>query len=171
MLLIGEIRDRAAAQLAFQAALTGHLLLSSFHAGSAAGAISRLSDMGIEPYLLHSGVRAILGQRLLRKLCGCARPSTDPAERLGLAVERASLPVGCPDCAGTGYRGRFVLAELLVPDRSDVSRAILSRSDEAKLEELAIAAGMISRWDRARQAVEEGRTSPGEVRRVLGFGS
>lgn len=171
VLLIGEIRDRAAAQLAFQAALTGHLLLSSFHAGSAAGAISRLSDMGIEPYLLHSGVRAILGQRLLRKLCGCARPSTDPAERLGLAVERASLPVGCPDCAGTGYRGRFVLAELLVPDRSDVSRAILSRSDEAKLEELAIAAGMISRWDRARQAVEEGRTSPGEVRRVLGFGS
>jgi general secretion pathway protein E len=169
VMLIGEIRDRATAQLAFQAALTGHLLLSSFHAGSAAGAISRLSDMGIEPYLLHSGVRVILGQRLVRRLCKCARESSDAADRLGLEVERAWLPVGCPECAGTGYRGRFLLAELLAPAKSDLGRAILSRSDEARLEELAISAGMVSRWQRARDAVAAGRTSPAEIRRVLGF--
>lgn len=169
VIMIGEIRDRATAEAAFGASLTGHLLLSTFHAGSAAEAVSRLSDMGIEPYLLQSGLLAILCQRLARKLCSCARPSDDPADRLGLPVERVWLPVGCGACNGTGYLGRIVIVEILLPERSSVGRAILSRSDAATIERLAIEAGMVTRWDRACRAVTDGRTSPAEVRRVLGF--
>ena len=169
VIAVGEIRDRPTAEVAFQAALTGHLVLTTFHAGSAAGAIGRLSDMGIEPYLLRSGVRAIVCQRLVRRLCDCARPIDDPADRLGLPVDHALAPTGCPECAGTGYQGRLVLAEILVPDRGEVGRAILSRSDVNQLESLAIGAGLISLRERASQAVEAGLTSPAEVRRVLGF--
>jgi type II secretory ATPase GspE/PulE/Tfp pilus assembly ATPase PilB-like protein len=144
------------------------LVLSTFHAGSAAGAISRLSDMGIAPYLLRSGILAIVSQRLVRKLCRCAQPSDDPLARLGLNVTRAWLPVGCAECRGTGYQGRAVLAEMLLAEASELGRAILSRSDKAQLEELAVQAGMVTLWQRARQAVETGATSPAEVRRVLG---
>jgi type II secretory ATPase GspE/PulE/Tfp pilus assembly ATPase PilB-like protein len=169
VIMIGEIRDRATAEATFGASLTGHLLLSTFHAGSAAEAVSRLSDMGIEPYLLRSGLLAILSQRLARKLCACARPSDDPDDRLGLPVQRAWLPGGCEACAGTGYRGRLVLVEMLLPERTSVGRAILSRSDVATIEQLAIEAGMVSHWERACRAVSEGLTTPAEVRRVLGF--
>ncbi len=169
VIMIGEIRDRATAEIAFQAALTGHLLLSTFHAGSAAGVISRLSDMGIEPFLLRSTVAAVVCQRLVRRLCDCAGESSDPDVRLGLTVDRVRLPVGCPRCRGTGYDGRIVLAEMLVPGRGELGRAILSRGDTTHLESLAVRAGMITRWERASAAVREGRTSPIEVRRVLGF--
>jgi type II secretory ATPase GspE/PulE/Tfp pilus assembly ATPase PilB-like protein len=169
VIAVGEIRDRATAEVAFQASLTGHLVLTTFHAGSAAGVISRLSDMGIEPYLLRSGILAIVCQRLVRRLCACSRPIDDPDALLGLAVRSARAPAGCDACRETGYRGRLVLAEILIPDRGDLGRAILSRSDVAHLEELAIRAGMVTRWDRARLAVEAGLTSPAEVRRVLGF--
>ncbi|MFH1264393.1 MAG: GspE/PulE family protein [Planctomycetota bacterium] len=169
VIMVGEIRDRATAEAAFQASLTGHLLLSTFHAGSAAEAISRLSDMGIEPYLLRSGLLAILSQRLVRRLCECSRLSDDPADRLGLPVEGVRVPVGCDACGQTGYRGRFLLAEMLTAERSELGRAILSRSDASALERLAVEAGMVTRWDRARRAVRQGLTSPAEVRRVLGF--
>ena len=88
---------------------------------------------------------------------------------LGLDVKRARLAVDCPECGGTGYRGRAVLAEVLVPGRGEVARAILDRTDVAQVEAAAVASGMRTRWDRARAAVEEGVTSPSEVRRVLGF--
>jgi type II secretory ATPase GspE/PulE/Tfp pilus assembly ATPase PilB-like protein len=169
VILLGEIRDRITAETAFQAALTGHLVLTTFHAGSAAGAISRLSDMGIEPYLLRSGILAILSQRLVRRLCACGREGTDAADALGLAVRRFRVPVGCELCHGAGYRGRTVLAEMLLAEPSDLGRAILARSDAAQLEHLAIQAGMVTRWTRALEAVEAGVTSPQEIRRVLGF--
>jgi len=169
VIMVGEIRDRATADAAFQASLTGHLLLSTFHAGSAAEAISRLSDMGIEPYLLRSGVLAILCQRLVRRLCDCARTSDDPQDRLGLPVRQVRLPIGCDRCGGTGYRGRFVLVEMLTAERTELGRAILSRSDTAALERLAVEAGMVTRWQKAHQALDAGLTSPAEVRRVLGF--
>lgn len=168
VIMVGEIRDSPTAEVAFQASLTGHLVLSTFHAGSAAGAISRLSDMGIAPYLLRSGILAIVSQRLVRRLCRCAQPSDDPLARLGLNVTQAWLPVGCAECRGTGYQGRAVLAEMLMAEASELGRAILSRSDKAQLEELAVQAGMVTLWQRARQAVETGATSPAEVRRVLG---
>jgi type II secretory ATPase GspE/PulE/Tfp pilus assembly ATPase PilB-like protein len=169
VIAVGEIRDRATAEVAFQASLTGHLVLSTFHTGSAAGVVGRLSDMGIEPYLLRSGILAVVAQRLVRRLCECAREDDDPSSRLGLAVTLCRLPVGCDRCGGTGYRGRGVLAEMLVPEPTELGRAILSRTDVARLEELAVAAGMVSRWVRARQAVEAGLTSPAEIRRVLGL--
>lgn len=170
VILVGEIRDPATAEAAFQASLTGHLVLTTFHAGSAAEAISRLSDMGIEPYVLRSGVLAILGQRLLRRLCDCGRWTEEPEARLGISADRVRVPVGCPQCSGTGYCGRMVLAELLTPQRTELGRAILSRSDAATLERLATAAGMITRWQRGYEAVRQGLTSPAELRRVLGFG-
>jgi type II secretory ATPase GspE/PulE/Tfp pilus assembly ATPase PilB-like protein len=168
--MLGEIRDAATAEVAFQAALTGHLVLSTFHAGSAAGAINRLSDMGIAPYLLRSGVLAIISQRLVRRLCSCSQETTTREQLLGLEVRRAQSAVGCGECHGTGYQGRLLLAEMFTAERTDLGRAILSRSDAARLEALAVEAGMITRWQRACEAVEAGRTSPAEVRRVFGFG-
>ncbi len=169
VIAVGEIRDRETAEVAFQASLTGHLVLSTYHAASAAAVVGRLSDMGIEPYLLRSGLLAVIGQRLVRKLCECARPGDDPKGRFGLNADRFQVPVGCELCDRTGYRGRLVLAEMLVPEPTELGRAILSRSDVSRLEALAIESGMVSLWQRARIAVEEGLTSPAEVTRVLGL--
>jgi len=169
VIMVGEIRDRATAEAALQASLTGHLLLSTFHAGSAAETVGRLLDMGLEPYVLRSGLLAIVNQRLLRRLCSCAQPSDDPDARLGLAVGRVLEPRGCSQCGGTGYRGRFLLVEMLTLARHELARAILARSETTVIEGLAVEAGMRTRWQHACRAVEEGLTSPAEVRRVLGF--
>lgn len=169
VILVGEIRDRETAEATFQASLTGHLVISTFHAASAAGAISRLSDMGIEPYLLRSGVLGILCQRLVRRLCECKQAVADDPAAAGLPVARAWNAVGCPVCLGSGFRGRLVLAELMEASPTELGRAILSRDDSAKLEQLAIQAGMIPIRQRATDAVESGQTSPQEIRRVLGF--
>jgi general secretion pathway protein E len=167
---VGEVRDRATAEGAMQAALTGHLVLTTFHAGSASGALGRLADLGIEPYLLRSAVRAVLFQRLCRKLCAdCARPLDDSADWLGLRVAQARGPVGCDRCDGTGYRGRTLLAEFLQPDQGELARAVLERADVNRLEEAARRDGFRSRWDHAARLVEQGVTSPLEIRRVLGF--
>ena len=173
VIMVGEIRDRATAEAALQASLTGNLLLSTFHAGSAVETLGRLLDMGIEPYSLRSGLLAILCQRLLRKLCRCAKASDDPAQRLGLPIRHAMLPQGCDQCAGTGYRGRMLLVEMLSlrpAAKGDVlGRAILARADTTVLEPLAIEAGMTTRWQRAIEIADAGLTSPAEVRRVLGL--
>jgi len=171
VIMIGEIRDRATAEVALQASLTGQLVLSSFHAGSAAEALGRLADMDIEPYVLRSGVLAVVFQRLVRTLCGCARSAAAADELLGLDVARARVAVGCGQCSGTGYVGRTVLAELLWMGMPGLGDAILARADVDVLDERAGAAGMIDRWSRAHVAVESGLTSPAEVRRVLGFGN
>ena len=170
VIAVGEIRDRATAEVAFQASLTGHLVLSTYHAGSASAVVGRLADMGIEPYLLRSGLLAVVGQRLVRRLCSCAREGdpAEPRERLGLAVERFRVPVGCPSCGGTGYQGRLVLAELFDPEAPEVARAILARADVARVEAVAVEAGMLTLRDRGRAAVASGATSPAEIRRVLG---
>ena len=168
VMMVGEIRDRVTAETVFQASLTGHLVLTTFHAGSAARAITRLGDMGIEPYLLRSGLLAILCQRLVRRLCSCAGQTTDADARLGLPVETVRIPVGCDECGGTGYRGRMVLPEMILLQQTDIGRAILSRSDAARIEELAVEAGLVNQWERACRAVREGTTSPAEIRRVFG---
>ncbi|HEY3968888.1 MAG TPA: GspE/PulE family protein [Planctomycetaceae bacterium] len=171
VMMVGEIRDRGTAETVFQASLTGHLVLTTFHAGGAAQAVNRLSDMGIEPYLLRSGVRAILCQRLLRRLCACAKGAADDESRMGFPVGVVRVPTGCEECSGTGYRGRFVLTEMLLPQPGDLGRAILSRSEARELERLAVEAGMVTQYQRACDAVSAGWTSPAEVRRVLGFQS
>ena len=174
VIAVGEIRDRATAEVAFQAALTGHLVLTTFHAGSAAGAIRRLLEMAIEPYLIRSGLLLIVSQRLVRALCPCARPATpadaaDPRATAGLPVAPGRVAVGCDACRGTGYRGRSALAERLEPARLPADALDPGRGDLAALEGRAVAAGMVPLWDRALAAVADGRTTPTEVRRVLGF--
>lgn len=168
VIMVGEIRDRPTAEATFQAALTGHLVLTTVHAGSAAGALARLADMGIEPYLLRSGVLGILCQRLVRRLCRCATWSDDP-EQLGLVIPRARVANGCEACAGTGYHGRAPLAELLLPHSAELGRAILARADAPALEALAQQTGMRTLWQGALVEVSTGMTSPAEIRRVLGI--
>ena len=190
VILVGEIRDAPTAATAFQASLTGHLVISTFHAGSAASALARLIDLGIEPYLVRSGIRALLHQRLVRRLCECAAsgttglpsngagsagasPSRDAGTTLdpflGLPIKTAHFAVGCASCSHTGYRGRLVLAERLPPLDGELGRAVLARSDAKELSRLAAAAGMIDVFQRACQSIEAGLTDPAEVRRALGF--
>lgn len=168
VIMVGEIRDRNVAEIVFGASLTGHLVITTFHAGSAPGAVSRLADMGIEPYLLRSGLLGILSQRLVRRLCECAQASDRVSDRLGLDVKQVRMPVGCETCQGTGYRGRIVLVEMLDCGHEKIGDAILERLDASTLRQAAIAAGMVSCEARACDAVDQGLTSPAEVRRVLG---
>ena len=159
VIMIGEIRDRETAQIAVEAALTGHLIFSTLHTGSACACVSRLLEMEIEPHLLASSLRAIVNQRLVRRLCpvcGGRRESSRPAP-----------PNDCPACMGTGYQGRVVLAELLVLDQR-LRSAILRRADTAGLQQAADAGGRPMLRDEARRAVEAGLTDREEVRRVLG---
>ena len=115
IIMVGEVRDPETAHIAIEAALTGHLLFSTLHAGSACGVISRLLEMGIETYLLTSGLKGILNQRLLRRLCAACRRKT----------EHGWEPVGCGQCLDTGYHGRLLLAELVRMDEPLLSQAVL----------------------------------------------
>lgn len=168
VIMVGEIRDRETAEFAIQASLTGQLLMATFHADSAASAITRLIEMGIEPFLVRSGVIAVVCQRLLRQLCRCARETTDPAEFRGLPVERASLPVGCPRCHATGYAGRMIISEFLDVRQSELGPPILRKADNRELHDLGVALGMKSLKQQAVDLVRSGRTSPAEMARVLG---
>jgi type II secretory ATPase GspE/PulE/Tfp pilus assembly ATPase PilB-like protein len=125
--------------------------------------------MGIEPYVISSGVRAIVCQRLVRRLCECARKADDSDQLLGLEVSQALVAVGCDACRGTGYRGRLVLAEILIPNHPSISHAVRSHADVNQLETIALRTGLVSLFERACVAVEEGLTDPSEVRRVLGI--
>jgi type II secretory ATPase GspE/PulE/Tfp pilus assembly ATPase PilB-like protein len=169
VIAVGEIRDLATAEVAFQASLTGHLVLCTFHAGSAAAVIGRLAEMGIEPYVMSSGIRAIVCQRLVRRLCGCARLADAPDHFLGLDIRQARVAIGCEICRGTGYRGRVSMAEILIPSHPEISQAIRARVDVNHIEAIAMKTGMVGLSDRARLAVEAGLTDPAEVRRVLGI--
>jgi len=119
---------------------------------------------------LRSGILAILNQRLVRQLCGCAQQTRDESAKLGLPVEQAHVAVGCVECDQLGYQGRTVIAELLLAQPGSVGRAILSRSDAPRLQELAMQSGMVPLFQRANDAVRDGITSPAEIRRVFGFG-
>jgi type II secretory ATPase GspE/PulE/Tfp pilus assembly ATPase PilB-like protein len=169
VILVGEIRDAETVQTVFQASLTGHLVLSTFHGGSAAGAISRLLDMQVEPYLLLSGLKAVIHQRLVRRLCKCSREAKSREELLALPVDRARVAVGCDSCRHTGYLGRMALAEMLPPLTGALRDGILQRRETPELARLAAGAGMTTIMQRACAAVADGKTDPAEVRRVLGF--
>jgi general secretion pathway protein E len=169
VILVGEIRDRPAAETAFQAALTGHLVLTTFHASNCTSALSRLADMAIEPYLLRSGVRGVLSQRLVRKLCTCSHSIEREEQKLGLPISTGRVAGKCEACSGTGFSGRLVLAELLPPLEGDLATAVLARRDSQALFATAVHAGMIPLFTRACQALEAGQTDPAEIRRVLGF--
>lgn len=168
VIIVGEIRDRDTAEFAIQASLTGQLLLATFHSDTAASAITRLIEMGIEPFLVRSGLITVVTQRLLRTLCSCSRESTDPAEMCGIQIDRARVPVGCERCHGTGYRGRAMISEFLDARSDPVGKAILRKADSRELYRIAIDNGMSPLFMHARALIREGHTSPAEVWRVLG---
>ncbi len=161
VIMIGEVRDRETAATAIEAALTGHLVISTLHAGSACGVVGRLLDMGIEPYLLTSGLQGILNQRLVRRVCASCRR----AEGRQPPVE--GVAPRCAQCAGAGYRGRALLAELLTLD-APLRQAILQRSDTAALEAAVGGSKPQNIWTAAEKAVTDGVTTNTEIERVLG---
>ena len=138
IVMIGEIRDVETAQIAVQASLTGHLVLSTLHTNTAVGAITRLRDMGVEPFLLSSSLVGVLAQRLVRSLCPhCKAPhEADASECLTLGVAQATIyqPVGCEECQHIGYQGRMGLYEMIVVD--DVVRQMIhSNASEPEIEQ------------------------------------
>jgi general secretion pathway protein E len=176
VIMIGEIRDLETVQIAVQAALTGHLVLSTIHTNSAAATMTRLRDMGLEDYLMTATLKAVLAQRLVRRLCPvCKTPDPAPSaliERLGLErlapAEAITLfhPKGCPACRGTGYRGRRAIAELLVPNRA-IDRLIFEGADDSAIERTAVEHGMRPIFDNGLFAVIEGDTTIEEVVRCI----
>jgi general secretion pathway protein E len=176
VIMIGEIRDLETVQIAVQAALTGHLVLSTIHTNSAAATMTRLRDMGLEDYLMTATLKAVLAQRLVRRLCPvCKTPDPAPSaliERLSLErlapAEAITLfhPRGCPACRGTGYSGRRAIAELLVPNRA-IDRLIFEGSDDAAIERVAVEQGMRPIFDNGLLAVIEGDTTIEEVVRCI----
>jgi general secretion pathway protein E len=176
VIMIGEIRDLETVQIAVQAALTGHLVLSTIHTNSAAATMTRLRDMGLEDYLMTATLKAVLAQRLVRRLCPvCRTPDPAPSaliERLDLErlapAETITLfhPKGCPACRGTGYRGRRAIAELLVPNRA-IDRLIFEGADDSAIERTAIEQGMRPIFDNGLIAVIEGDTTIEEVVRCI----
>jgi general secretion pathway protein E len=175
IIMIGEIRDLETAQIAAQAALTGHLVLSTLHTNSAAGSVTRLLDMGLEDYLLASTLNGIAAQRLLRTLCEhCREPNpalADISEQMDLArfangePIRLYRPVGCGRCSGTGYYGRTGIAEMLVMS-DDIRKLILHREDAGAIQRAAVAAGMRTLYEDGMCKVVRGVTSLEEVLRV-----
>ncbi|HYC37625.1 MAG TPA: type II secretion system ATPase GspE [Usitatibacter sp.] len=170
VVMIGEIRDLETAQIAVQASLTGHLVLATLHTNDAPGAVTRLIDMGIEPYLLASTLNGVLAQRLVRKLCDeCKAPyEPDAAESSvfsGASPERLYRAVGCGACNFSGYRGRTGIYELLTADDS-LRHEIHDSAEESVLRERALRNGMVRLREDGLRWVREGVTSLDEVLRV-----
>jgi type II secretory ATPase GspE/PulE/Tfp pilus assembly ATPase PilB-like protein len=160
VLMIGEIRDAETAKIAVEAGLTGHLLMSTMHSGTPAGAFLRLLEMGIEPYQVTSSVSAVLNQRLIRKLCKkCKRK----IEQTGLFEA-----VGCADCFNTGYKGRVLIAEMVQLD-GELRKAILAKADANELETLLKTKGHTTVLADGRRLVSEGITTQEELNKVCGI--
>lgn len=174
IIMIGEMRDTETAQIAVQSALTGHLVLSTLHTNTAAGAVVRLTDMGVERYLITSSVNGVLSQRLVRRLCPrCKEPHhPEPAVLQSSGLHRflsegafVYRAMGCDHCRGTGYSGRMGIHELLVVE-DGLRRAILDGADASALHAKAVEGGMLSLYDDGLRKVAEGNTSLDEVLRV-----
>jgi type IV pilus assembly protein PilB len=169
VIMVGEIRDRETAHIAIEAALTGHLVLSTLHTRDAPSALGRLIDMGIEPFLVSSAIDCIVAQRLLRLLCKhCKRPlkvSESVLIEHGLAGAEPFEPVGCSRCGGSGYRGRVGVYEVM--SVSEPIRAlILERASVDAMVAIAIGEGMLRLRDDGLAKVREGLTSIAEVERM-----
>jgi type IV pilus assembly protein PilB len=172
VIMVGEIRDRETAQIAIEAALTGHLVLSTLHTNDAAGSITRLIEMGIEPFLVASAIDCVVAQRLLRMLCTqCKRRVLLPAATLREYGYGASFdvegyePVGCKHCSGSGYRGRTGIYEVMTVS-AEIRALALERRSADEILEMAISQGMRTLKDDGLEKVKQGRTSIAEVARV-----
>jgi type IV pilus assembly protein PilB len=175
VVLVGEIRDQETARIAMQAAQTGHLVLSTLHTDDAPSCVTRLTDIGIEPYVSASALIGVIAQRLMRRLCmHCRRPYTPDAETLRAMsigeTEASTLTfyraVGCDQCNHTGYRGRVGIYEIMyVSDK--LRRQIAQRGSEASLRDAALAGGMTSLGEDGLLKVKAGVTTPEELLRVV----
>ncbi|MFY9958524.1 GspE/PulE family protein [Bradyrhizobium sp.] len=176
VIMVGEVRDSETAHVAIHAALTGHLVLTTLHTETAAAALPRLLDLGVEGYLLRSTLRAVIGQRLVRQLCdrcksskelSAADFSEDPRlATLGFRVgQTVHLPCGCERCGGTGYRGRLGVFEVLELD-DEMRELIGEKTDGLKVDQAAIRGGMTTMLDDGIAKCRAGLTSPAEVLRV-----
>lgn len=174
VVLVGEIRDQETAQIAVQASLTGHLVLSTLHTNDAPTSVTRLIDMGMEPYMLGSALCGIIAQRLMRRLCQiCRQPVTDlqsdpiHAKMVEFIPEVGTIyrAVGCPDCAMTGYRGRFCICEIM-PVTPEIERLVAAGSPAGVIGKAARKNGMLSLWDSGLRHVLAGETSVEELLRV-----
>lgn len=175
IILVGEIRDLEVADVAIQAALTGHLVFSTLHTNDAPAAITRLIDMGVKPFLVASSIQAVLAQRLIRTLCAqCKQPDTEPDKRMlallgltdkELAGKTIYRPVGCPACNNTGYRGRLGIFEMMMMT-TEVRELAFKRAPSNAIRKAARANGMKTLLDDGKIKVLSGVTTAREVARV-----
>ena len=185
VLMIGEIRDAETAKIGIEAGLTGHLLMSTMHSGTPAGALLRLLEMGIEPYQVTSSVSAVLNQRLIRRLCNnCKKQKLDTDSTNSTEeskIQSLSSPpsgdlkskiafeaVGCDECFGTGYKGRMLIAEMVQLD-SPLRKAILAKADLDELERLLQSAGHENMLANARRLIDDGLTTEEELNKICGI--
>ncbi len=178
VIMVGEIRDTETAKMAIESALTGHMVFSTLHTNDAAGAMTRLNEMGVEPFLTGSAVSAVLAQRLTRKLCtNCCEMYTPTAEELiaarlspDMAAAREGMvlyrKVGCPRCGRTGYKGRIGIFQLLVMN-DELESLVAANSPRDEIERAAANAGMRSLWDDGIAKAAAGLTSLEELARVV----
>ncbi len=172
VVLVGEIRDLETAENAIQASLTGHLVFSTLHTNDAAGAFTRMGDMGVEPFLVASTVEGIMAQRLVRRLCSCARPVDlndlelpDDFPHDLMTDQPILAPVGCRECRDVGYRGRMGIYELLVTT-NELRQMAHDRVSTWEIKKAAMAGGMKTLRDDGWLKVIEGKTSVDEVLRI-----
>ncbi len=173
IIMVGEIRDTTTANIAVQSALTGHLVFSTLHTNDAPGAVVRLVDLGVAPYLVSASVRAILAQRLVRKICPNCKAEYEPpisirklVEKVDKTVEKYYRGVGCKKCRNTGCTGRIAIHELFVPDEDTIE--LINRNASTKeLRDKAIKNGMVSLRDDGIKKVKAGIVSIEEVLRVV----
>ena len=176
VVLLGEIRDHETAQIAIEAALTGHLVLSTLHTNDAPSAVTRLVEMGIEPFLVGSALDCVVAQRLARRLCERCKVAyrPDPAELVsarfpwnpGEPLPELYRPGGCPACSRTGYHGRLALHEVM-PVTEAIERHAVTHSSSSDIAETAAAEGMVGLRDDGWRKVALGRTSVEEILRVV----
>lgn len=172
IIMVGEIRDKETAEIAVRASLTGHLVLSTLHTNDSLGTVTRLIDMGVEPFLLASSLSGIVAQRLVRKVCrDCAevqeasKRETDIFARRGMKIDKITRGKGCPSCNMTGYKGRVALHEVLVLN-DDMRRIIMNDDSFGKLKEYAMKNKTIFLIDDGLLKVKQGLTTTEEVLRV-----
>jgi len=170
-IMVGEMRDAESAKIAVEAAITGHLVLSTLHTNDAPTAMTRLTEMGIAPYLVASAVNCVIAQRLTRRLCdSCRKPMEVPASALdGEGQEPVEIfeAQGCTRCGGTGYRGRIGLFEIM-PVSAEIRRLVIERASSDQIGVVAVEQGMRRLREDGISKVRDGQTSLAEVARVTG---
>jgi type II secretory ATPase GspE/PulE/Tfp pilus assembly ATPase PilB-like protein len=164
-MMVGEVRDFETAELAIRIALTGHLVFSTLHTNDAASGVTRLVDMGVEPYLIVSSVECFIAQRLVRVLCPHCKAEVVPPGRKGLRREWRPNPKGCDACQRTGFFGRTAIYELL-PMTDPIRDLVMQKSSADAIWRKAIEQGMRTMQQDGWQKVQEGMTTPEEILRV-----